>query len=163
MRLIEARTCVRFIPRTTQTNYVRIRSLSGCYSYVGMIGGVQDVSLQAGGCTYNGIVAHELMHALGFWHEQSRPDRDSYVQVNYNNIQANMAYNFDKYTWSTTGASTPYDIYSIMHYESTAFSANGQATIVPLPPYQNVNLVNAAFKADITNFDGAEINYFYQC
>ena len=77
-----------------------------------MIGGKQDLSLHAGGCTYKGIVAHELIHALGFWfilifkiskaifvldssqilkkgflHEQSRADRDNFVTVNYANIE----------------------------------------------------------------------------
>ena len=38
---------------------------SGCYSYVGMIGGVQVLSIQANGCAYIGSVAHEFLHALG--------------------------------------------------------------------------------------------------
>lgn len=39
------------------------------------------------------------MHALGFWHEQSRADRDSYVYVLWNNIIPGMEYNFKKYSW----------------------------------------------------------------
>ena len=57
-----------------------------------MIGGGQVLSLQAGGCTNIGIVAHELIHALGFYHEQSRNDRDSFVTVNYNNILSGLYY-----------------------------------------------------------------------
>jgi hypothetical protein len=50
--------------------------------------GAQQVSLQSPSCVYMGIAAHELMHALGFWHEQSRADRDSYVRINWGNIQS---------------------------------------------------------------------------
>jgi hypothetical protein len=71
---------------------LRIFSGSGCYSNVGknMEFGSQDLSLKkrssSGSCMYKDIVAHELLHALGFWHEQSRPDRDLYVTIQYENI-----------------------------------------------------------------------------
>jgi len=57
-----------------------------CYSYVGRVGGSQAVSLD-NDCVYSDTVKHELMHATGFWHEQSRIDRDDYVKIYYDNIQ----------------------------------------------------------------------------
>ena len=59
-------------------------TLHRCWSYVGMIGGSQDISI-APGCT-DLIPIHEIFHALGRWHEQSRPDRDNFVTVNVNNV-----------------------------------------------------------------------------
>lgn len=69
---------ISWVLRTTQSDYVAITSDSnGCWSYVGRTGGRQPLNLQRGnpGCLVLGIVEHEMLHALGIWHEQSRPDR----------------------------------------------------------------------------------------
>ena len=73
-------------------------------------------------------VMHEILHALGQGHEQSRSDRDQYVEIVYEKIQDGMAHNFKI---STTGSDTSqgYDIMSLMHYSSTAFSKDGSKTI----------------------------------
>ena len=49
----------------------------------------QDVSIGRG-CESWTTVAHELIHTFGFEHEQSRPDRDGYVKVNYENIRKGL-------------------------------------------------------------------------
>ena len=60
--------------------------ISRCYSYIGETGGAkQDLSIGTG-CKHKGIVIHEFMHALGFYHEQSRYDRDQYVRIDFSNI-----------------------------------------------------------------------------
>ena len=58
-----------------------------CFSSIGRSGGMQVVSLGPS-CLQRGpgIVLHELMHVLGFWHEHSRADRDRYIRVNWNEI-----------------------------------------------------------------------------
>lgn len=48
----------------------------------------QPINLQSPGCTVKvGTIIHEMMHALGFFHEQNRPDRDDYVYINWNNVK----------------------------------------------------------------------------
>lgn len=83
-------TCVKWVQRTgSERDYVYFTNgNTGCWSSVGRIGGRQELNLQSPGClTKKGTVMHEMMHALGFLHEQNRWERDKYVTVNYNNIQ----------------------------------------------------------------------------
>lgn len=70
------------------SNYIRVIRGIGCYSYVGRQKNEKYQYLSLGfGCVTIGIIQHEFMHALGFFHEQSRPDRDDYVTIYYENIQ----------------------------------------------------------------------------
>ncbi|XP_032691513.1 zinc metalloproteinase nas-4-like isoform X1 [Odontomachus brunneus] len=128
-------TCIKFKPyRGEESDYIRITAgNSGCWSSVGRIGGRQDVNLQVPGCvTKKGTVIHELMHAVGFLHEQSRYERDDYVSILWQNILNGHGGNFEKASKETTDAfGVGYDYGSVMHYSSKAFSKNGQPTIIP--------------------------------
>lgn len=65
-----------------------------------------------------GSIAHEIGHVLGFYHEQSRPDRDEHVSVHMENVTPKFQYNFKKYGTSQVRTDEPYDIGSVMHYGS---------------------------------------------
>lgn len=54
---------------------------------MGMQNGGQEISLGEG-CDRKEIIEHEILHALGFFHEQSRRDRDSHININWENIKA---------------------------------------------------------------------------
>ena len=63
------------------------------------------------------IVVHEIGHAIGWIHEQARPDRDSYIRINYNVIPPSWHSQFDKFASSDINDyDVDYDYRSIMHY-----------------------------------------------
>lgn len=87
MRNIQDKSCIQFVPRTTESDYVNIVSGKGCWSFIGRTKGPQDLSLQKNMCINVETVIHELMHTLGFEHEHNRPDRDKHININEDNLE----------------------------------------------------------------------------
>jgi len=104
---------------------------SGCASNVGRQGGRQEIWLGSGCSTGN--VIHEIGHAIGFWHEQSRADRDQHIEIVWANVDPRYRHNFEQHIHDGIDIGF-YDYESIMHYPAKAFSLTGQDTIKPKVP-----------------------------
>ncbi|KAM4630496.1 hatching enzyme 1.2-like [Polymixia lowei] len=152
-------TCIRFVWRRWQRDYINFLPSRGCWSSLGRRGGRQTISLQRQGCVFFGTVQHEVLHALGFHHEQVRSDRDLHVTIKEENILPGKEHNFRKV--DTNNLATPYDYNSVMHYSRYAFSKQRGvlATIVPKP---NASAVIGQARQMSTN-DINRVNRLYQC
>ncbi|KAG7221783.1 hypothetical protein INR49_028857 [Caranx melampygus] len=122
LRSFARSTCIRFTPLNRQRDFVDIQSRSGCFSYVGRRGNAQVVSLSRQGCVFQSIIQHELLHALGFNHEQTRSDRNEHVRILLEN------------EWSIISGSSRQGTLGLpMTTTLFAFSRNRQPTIIPIP------------------------------
>lgn len=154
------KTCIRFRPYDeADENWVVFKgNNTGCWSNVGMQEGPQIVNLSTPKCVTHGVVLHEILHALGFFHQQSSTNRDDYVKINWENISEGKEYNFNKYNTSfITSFDVNYDYGSIMHYSGKAFSKNGEFTIEPL-----VNGASLGQRKELSESDVLKLNKMYE-
>lgn len=146
-------TSIRFIAindanRSSFADYVYFKPHADtvCSSNVGKMGGKQIINLAARCST--GSTVHEIGHALGLWHEQSRADRDQYIHIAWEHIKLEKQYNFNQHINDGEDIGD-YDYGSIMHYGPTAFSMDGEQTIFPLDPNAKIGQRNGLSEKDI--------------
>ncbi|MEV6984786.1 M12 family metallopeptidase [Sphaerisporangium sp. NPDC051017] len=157
MKDFHIQTCVHFVPRTTEESYLNIVQGHGCYSYVGRVGGAgQELSIGPG-CEHKGIAIHELMHALGFYHEHSRSDRDGAVTVHLENVIPGYESQFRKLDLPHNRLFGTLDYDSVMLYGRKFFSSNGQDTLVPALP------VEIGQRKGFSKVDLAAVRGLYGC
>ncbi|MBI1827345.1 MAG: hypothetical protein HY287_07410 [Planctomycetes bacterium] len=147
---------VDFVPRNGDGSFIHIQSNNFNNSPVGLSSafGIGQI-INIVNWNNTGVMAHELGHSLGFWHEQSRNDRDTYVTINTANICQNCCpdsdgnlgscnFNFQKEIFSNNYG--PYDFDSVMHYGACTFSANPNCGNTCPGPGETV-VVQPAFSA----------------
>ena len=165
---IESLTCIRFEERQEEEDYVMFysRKKDSCSSYIGRTGGKQIVQLGPG-CGDQGTILHEICHALGMWHEQSRPDRDDYVRVLTENVEDELLYNFMKRNiFDVDSLGTPYDYGSVMHYDLTSFAKEpGLQTleISDLDEYERQGSPYVGYADTLSKIDVVQLNRLYNC
>lgn len=157
----EKRTCLRFKRKTKEKDYVQFEEGNGCASYVGRIGGKQDIIVgnMQHSCKVGNII-HEIGHTVGFFHEQSRPDRDEFVRIKWNNVKRGYRINFVKFSPSLIDSKdVAYDYGSIMHYPRHIFGRKSrEPTVVPTHEYAQIGQRIALSMKDIE-----QIRKLYGC
>ncbi|XP_069139959.1 blastula protease 10-like [Argopecten irradians] len=172
MKHWERYTCLEFVDIVKQKqrysdlrkvikhdHYLSFGTGKGCASMVGYTSRhAQPIYLKEPGCTMPGIVVHEIGHAVGFYHEQCREDRDHFVNVNLDLIKKSGKKNFAKVITQTEIA--PYDLASTMHYGSKYFSKNGSCTIKARD--SNLNFLLGR-RIGLSFYDVVAANNAYNC
>jgi len=156
-------TCLHFRPATSRDkNYLAIKNGKGCNSYVGMYSHMRDQTVNLGkGCKSTDTALHEFGHAIGLNHEQTRPDRDDHVWVRLDHMDKDKQSNSIKKDprW-VDDYGVPYDYQSIMHYGQTAFTKDGEPTMITRDPSWQFRIGAAK---DLSFGDIKTVNLMYKC
>ncbi|XP_056418989.1 meprin A subunit alpha isoform X1 [Hyla sarda] len=159
--MFRLKSCVDFKPYEGEGSFLHFQKFGGCWSYVGDFRTGQDLSIGSG-CDHKAIVEHEILHALGFYHEQSRSDRDDYVQIWWEEITDGMSHNFNTYDDKyITDLNTPYDYESVMHYGPFSFNKNASVPTITakIPAFNNI----IGQRLDFSAIDLERLNKMYSC
>ncbi|MCI0539509.1 MAG: M12 family metallopeptidase [Verrucomicrobiales bacterium] len=173
MRVWEDAIGVNFAPRGGDEGYVTItahpESNTGDYEGAGYYG-ARSHRLRVGKTAWTrGLLLHELGHALGFWHTQSRRDRTGFVRIESANILEGRADQFDRVEDSLPYGE--YDFASIMHYRACQLSTCGGSSCIPtdancrtitvLPPYDKEWQSKIGRSAELSEMDKLTMSFIY--
>lgn len=149
---------VQLVPREGQEDYLLFtQTQENCYSYLGKKGGKQDIFLSPE--CQKGQITHEILHALGLYHEHTRFDRDDFVTVYWNNIDKKYWPQFKKIPKEFShDFAMAFDYKSLMLYPPTAFALNESfATMTQI----NGELFQPN-REELSFSDIEKINFLYQ-
>uniref|UniRef100_UPI00358FD493 meprin A subunit alpha-like n=1 Tax=Myxine glutinosa TaxID=7769 RepID=UPI00358FD493 len=154
------KTCIDFKPYDGDGAFLHLQKLDGCWSFIGRIGGGQNLSIGER-CDSAAVVQHELLHALGFFHEHSRSDRDDYITIHWEAMEPDAKHNFIKKNVEKDTFNTPYDYFSIMHYPPWFFSNDKNKPTISTNILHFQKLIGQTY--DMSDNDIAKLNHLYNC
>ncbi|XP_017287865.1 meprin A, alpha (PABA peptide hydrolase), tandem duplicate 1 [Kryptolebias marmoratus] len=155
------KSCVDFKPYEGEKTFIKFEKRGGCFSSVGDQQNGQILSLGPG-CDHKAVIEHELLHALGFYHEQSRTDRDDYVDIWLDQVTPGLEHNFNKYNDDfITDQNTAYDYESIMHYRPFSFNKNESVPTITTKIPEFYNIIGQYL--DFSRLDTLRLNRMYNC
>ncbi|GFS53427.1 astacin-like metalloprotease toxin 1 [Nephila pilipes] len=160
MEHISSKTCIKFVPRKDERDYIKVFNGNGCYAHWGRIGGEQSVSLGLG-CHDLGTVTHELLHAVGFEHEHNRSDRDDYITINWENIDVGFEDSFEPLMPHEERLLTDFDFDSVMLYGSHAFSKDPE--LKTMEAIDGRPMPEVYHKKGLSADDIKRVNMLYDC
>lgn len=157
-------SCINFVPHTGQYNHIDIFQGSRCHSSVGMQNtGRQEVSIGPG-CEFKGIITHELLHALGFYHEHSRYDRDENVHIDFSNVASADILNFELKTPNELSLQgIAYDFDSIMSYDPYTMAVDTSLPVIVPLPGKSDNVFQMGQRMWLSKKDVLKIQRLYGC
>ncbi|XP_031151359.1 meprin A, alpha (PABA peptide hydrolase), tandem duplicate 1 isoform X2 [Sander lucioperca] len=155
------KSCIDFKPYEGEKTYIKFEKRGGCFSSVGDQQNGQILSLGSG-CDHKAVIEHELLHALGFYHEQSRTDRDDYVDIWLDEVTPGLQHNFNKYNDDyITDQNTAYDYESVMHYRPFSFNKNESIPTITTKIPEFYNIIGQYL--DFSKMDVLRLNRMYNC
>ncbi|XP_055355340.1 hatching enzyme 1.2-like [Paramacrobiotus metropolitanus] len=156
--------CITFKPRTTEELYIQFQHQTGiravCQADIGRITSRPTKVLLHSECLSPGIVQHVVMHALGFLHEHSRPDRDNYISINRSNLLPGVQEKDIQMLSQMATFGLRYDVQSLMHYGPEVAISPERLAIVPkksLPP------LRIGQRYGLSHLDVAKLKTAYNC
>lgn len=157
LEMFHASTALRFTEYDGETDALVFTKTDGISkSYIGKIGGLQPIWIAPDSDSLT--IAHEIMHALGFIHEQNRSDRDKYIKVHLDNVEDEFKHNFEVLPgefMKLSGLST-FDFESVMIYPPWMFAKGGQSTMEPKLRDKQIHP-----SSRLSDFDIQRINNIY--
>ncbi|XP_055345113.1 uncharacterized protein LOC129592973 isoform X2 [Paramacrobiotus metropolitanus] len=158
---IESKTfrCVTFTEKGKESNYINFQPGENCSSYVGIQGGMQPVFLDPARCMQLGIVQHEILHAVGLFHEHSRSDRNASVIIYEDEIMDSHKSQYGIIPNMPTFG-TDYDLESLMHYGPYDFAKTAFRPVM-IPRKDGVYRMGQ--REGLSVRDAAKLRTAYQC